>query len=88
MRISIFGLVCIMVLSLALCSCTKKQEAKSPAAAVKGGEKSELTYMVCDRCGGSGRCQVCGGSGRSISGTCYACDGTGRCYYCNGQGYY
>lgn len=88
MKISIIGLIFILILSLAMCACSRTKEAQSTTKPAASGAKSELTYMVCDRCGGSGRCQVCGGGGRSISGTCSACDGTGRCYYCNGQGYY
>lgn len=88
MRISILCFISIIILSLTLCSCSKKQEMQKSAKPAAGEAKKELTTMICSRCGGSGRCQVCGGGGRSISGTCSACDGSGRCYYCNGQGYY
>lgn len=88
MKVSIWSLIFILILSLALCSCTKKEETQSPAKPVTGEAKSELTTMICSRCGGTGRCQACGGGGRTVSGTCYACDGSGRCFYCGGQGYY
>jgi|GEM_PF-4439474 hypothetical protein len=47
---------------------------------------------TCQRCGGSGKCQVCNGYGKTgsvFSSQCQACDpkGTGRCDRCKGAGH-
>lgn len=89
MKLFRLGLLCIIALSLSLCSCGKQEgtpQAKTPSDA---HWMSDEGYIICPTCGGTGVCQACSGTGRTVADEgCPACGGSGRCPMCNGEGYY